>query len=461
VDSAADKVLAGEPIVRSGADTAVGVGFQLETRAGAAPRFTFIGPRCQALNGVSAETVIADAATLFDLLVPEHRDTLLSVIADAAAARRAFDVEVAMRLDGGEVSWRRFAARPRAEEDGRILWEGLEIDTSERRRMEAELAEQRWRLEMAAEATGLGFWEWDVAAGSVVWSGRNRELFGLTPDEEVTVPRYMELVHADDRDKVREAFAAARDTPSGGDYSLEHRIVTPAGVTRWILTNGRVIPGDDGEARLVVGTSLDVTERKAAEERRSLLLGELAHRAKNGISVMMAIVAQTARGQETVEGFQDVLMARLQAMATSQDLVTAARGQPVPLTDVIGKAIAPFGERRFDLDPALADLTLRGDMAAGMGLLLHEMATNAVKYGALSNEKGRVKVAAERASDGRAAFRWREVGGPKVALSGRRGFGSRLLEQVLRPQGGDVKFGFEPKGFHACVEFPVVRVASL
>jgi two-component sensor histidine kinase len=255
---------------------------------------------------------------------------------------------------------------------------------------------------------------------------------------------------------VRQAFATASGKPAGGDYSLEHRIVTPTGDQRWILTNGRVITGDDGQARLVVGTSLDVTERKAREERRALLMGELAHRAKNGITVMMAIIAGTARGQETVEGYRELLMARLQAMANSLDLVTTAGSGVAPLNDVIEKAIAPFGQRRFDLDPALADLTLRGDMAAGMGLLLHEMATNAAKHGALSHDKGRVQVAVETVGPGRAAFRWREVGGPKVKLSGRQGFGTRLLQQVLRPQGGEVRFEFEPEGFRACVEFPVV-----
>jgi two-component sensor histidine kinase len=170
----------------------------------------------------------------------------------------------------------------------------------------------------------------------------------------------------------------------------------------------------------------------------------------------MAIVAQTAHGQETVAGYRELLMARLQAMADSLDLVTTAGGSAAALNEVIEKAIAPFGGRRFDLDPALSQLTLRGDMAAGMGLLLHEMATNAVKYGALSNEKGRIEVAVEEAKPGRAAFRWREVGGPKVATPGRRGFGSRLLEQVLRPQGGEVKYDFQPHGFNANVEFPVV-----
>jgi PAS domain S-box-containing protein len=446
-----------EPIARTAAGvTALGMAFVIETRADRPPLFAFAGPRCLAVNGVSGAAAMADASSVFDRILPEHRKAFFAALSQGHRTGEALDIEVAMRCPDEEVRWRRFAATPRPQPDGSVLWDGLQIDVTDRRLMAADLAEQRWRLEMAAEATGLGFWEWDVAAGSVRWSGRNRELFGLKPDEEINVARYLELVHPDDRDAVRQAFASARDKPTGGDYSLEHRIVTPAGELRWILTNGRVITGEGGQARLVVGTSLDVTERKARDERRNLVMGELAHRAKNGISVMMAIVHSTARTQETVEAYREVLLARLQAMADSLDLVTAAGGRAAPLNDVIGKAIAPFGKRRFDLDPALADVTLRGDMAAGMGLLLHEMATNAVKHGALSRDRGRVEVAVEAVGPGRAAFRWREVGGPKVKPSGRTGFGTRLLQQVLRPQGGEVKFEFKPEGFRASVEFPAV-----
>jgi PAS domain S-box-containing protein len=306
------------------------------------------------------------------------------------------------------------------------------------------------------EATGLGFWEWDIEAGKVTWSERNRALFGLGSDEPISVPRYLELVHPDDLEAVRKAFLAARDQPSGGDYSIEHRVVTPAGEQRWIHANARVATNSAGEARLVVGTSLDITDRKAAEERRSLLMGELAHRAKNGIAILMSIVTQTARGQETVDGFLEQIMSRLQAMADSQDLVTASGGRPVLLADVVGKALSPFGQAHLDLDPRMSDITIRGDMAIGMGLLLHEMATNAVKYGALSNGHGRVTIALDGAPEGRAAFAWRETGGPPVSSPNGPGFGTRLLQQVLRPQGGEVQFEFEPHGFKARAEFPAV-----
>jgi two-component sensor histidine kinase len=171
--------------------------------------------------------------------------------------------------------------------------------------------------------------------------------------------------------------------------------------------------------------------------------------------VMMAIVSETARSAADVKAFEGVLMARLLAMAEAQDLVTASGGRPVQLSDLAQRTLTPFGLDRFDLQPEISDVTVRGDVAAGLALLLHEMATNAVKYGALSKAKGRVSLRAEGAGPGMAALQWRERGGPRVEPSNRRGFGSRLLQAALRQQGGKVEPAFDPEGFSARMEFRV------
>jgi PAS domain S-box-containing protein len=458
VNASVEELGAGNAIVRPAVDAnALGMAFILESKPDGSRRFLFAGPRCLGVNGVTGEAAMADASLVLDRILPEHREAFDAAEAEARATLTPFDVEVAMYGADGEVCWRRFASLPRAQPDGSVLWDGLEIDVTDRRTMAAELVEQHRRLEVAVEAAGLGFWEWEVGAGKVTWSEHNKALYGLGPDDQVTVQRYLEMVHPEDVDGVRAAFLAARDKPDGGDYSIEHRIVAADGAQRWILAHARVANDAPGQAKLVVGTSLDITDRKAAEERRALLMGELAHRAKNGIAVIMAIVSQTARGQETVETFQELLMSRLEAMARSQDLVTASGGGPVGLAAVIDQALSPFGKARVDVDPAIAEVTIRGEMSIGMGLLLHEMATNAVKYGALSNSKGRVAVTWEAAPDDRGAFAWREIDGPAVALSNTQGFGTRLLQQVLRPLGGEVKFEFKPDGFWARAEFPTVR----
>jgi hypothetical protein len=177
----------------------------------------------------------------------------------------------------------------------------------------------------------------------------------------------MDLIYEEDRQIVREAFERARDPAGPGDFTAEYRIMTPAGEARWVWSRGRMIRDDEGP-RLLVGTSLDMTERRAAEERRNLLTRELAHRAKNFISVVMSIVGQTARGQESVQEFRDLLMARLQSMAASQDLVTTTGGHAIDVSGVIAQSLAPFDIQRFEIDGGLAEVSIESTVAVGMGL---------------------------------------------------------------------------------------------
>ena len=442
----------GPAVVRPADASALGMAYQIIVAPDGQRRFSFVGQRCLGLNGVTAEQAMADPAVLYEMILPEHREAFAAAEAEAIAAGRPFDIEIAMRRADGEVRWHRIASMPRPLPDGSTAWDGLQIDVTDRRRIAAELAEQRRRMEIAVEATGLGFWEWDLAADTLTWSDRNRALFGLAPDAPVTIARYNELVHPDDRAALRELFRGLTAN-GGGDFSVEYRVVLPDGETRWISSHGRAI-AEGGPPRLLVGTSLDITQRKAAEERRALLMGELAHRAKNGIAVVMAIVQQTARSSDTLEGFEELLMSRLQSMATAQDLVTATGGRPVQLRDVVTQTLTPFGLARIDVAPELGEVTIVGEIAVGLGLLLHEMATNAVKYGALSNAKGRVRIVRADDRPGQVVLHWCESGGPEVKPATRNGFGSRLLAAALRNQGGEVDFQFQPTGFEARVAFP-------
>lgn len=458
-----DDIAAGEaPSFRDMAE-ALGLGMAFQILAppdGSSRRFTQVGDSCRAMTGVEPEDALADPSLLYDRILPEYRELLAAAEAKALAALQTFDMEVRMLGANGDVCWRRIVSTPRRLPDGSTLWDGLLMDVTDARRAEAQLQEQRRRLEAAVEATGLGLWEWDVRAGTLVWTDRNRELFGLAPGESVSVESYMQLVHPDDRDTLRQIYRETSGKPEGGDYLFEHRTAdAPGGKPRWLQSRGRVVKDADG-VKLVVGSTLDITERKASEERRTLLLGELAHRAKNGILVMMAIVAQTARGVTSVADFEAVLTARLKAMADSQDLVTASGGRPVQLADLVAKTLTPFDASRFDVDESLADVTIAGEVAVALGLLLHELSTNAVKYGALSRPAGRVAIRRDGGAPGQTVLKWAEAGGPEVTLGKRRGFGSRLLDVALRPQGGKVEAAFEPAGFRADIAFPVATVPA-
>jgi PAS domain S-box-containing protein len=432
----------------------LGMAFQLLVPPdGNGRRFTYVSANCLELNGVPAEAVLADACVLYDMILPEHREPFRRAESEAFHQTGRFDVEVQMRVRD-EVRWRRVASARALLPDGSSLWDGLIADTTAAKRVAEEAEAHRWRLAMAVEATGLGFWEWNPRTNLVSWSTRNKALFGLPPDAPVTIEHYMAMIHPDDVERCRETYRRVRDEDGGGDFSMEYRAVMPNGQLRWIRTQGRILKDKDGPG-VVVGTTLDNTERHEAEERRGLVLSELAHRAKNGLQVMMAIVRETARSAEDVAGFENALMARLQALAEAQDLVTASGGRPVQLSDLAARALTPFGLGRFEMEPEIGELTVRGDVAGGLALLLHEMATNAVKYGALSRPEGRVSLRAEGAGPGMAALHWSEHGGPRVEPSARRGFGSKLLQGALRQQGGKVEPAFLPEGFSARMEFRI------
>lgn len=314
------------------------------------------------------------------------------------------------------------------------------------------------RLETAVDVAGVGLWDWDVRTGAITWNPRNYVLYGVAEPRPLTLQETVDLVHPEDRERLTRAYAEASRRPEGGDYELEYRAaVAPEGKTRWLQVRGRVLKDADGVSR-VLGSTLDITDRKAAEERRSLVLRELAHRAKNGILVMMAIVAQTARRASSVPEFEAVLTARLKAMADSQDLVTQATGRALPLTDLLGQALTPFDAGRFDIDPGLSEIQIPNDTVVAVALLLHELSTNAVKYGALSAPSGRVALKLAGTVEGRAVLGWTETGGPPVQPVTRKGFGTRLLDISLRNNGGHVESAFDPSGFRAKIHFPTVAV---
>jgi PAS domain S-box-containing protein len=325
------------------------------------------------------------------------------------------------------------------------------IDNAEHSRAEFELAEQRRRLDMAVEATGLGFFDYDIRQDRSVWSPRTRELYGLGPDVELAFDEWFENhIHPDDRAGMAMAYEAGLLTPDGV-FSLEHRVVTPGGTVRWLLVHCRVVR-DEAGPHSMVGTVLDITQRKETEERLRLITRELGHRAKNGLAMMQAIVAQSARTASSVAELESMISGRIGAMSRAQDLITAEH-RALPLIPLVKAAIEAFDGKRIVIAPSLGEAELSGTLAFSLTLLLHELATNATKYGALSNPTGKVHILRETGAPGQVVVVWRERGGPAVSAPARQGFGTRLLKIALKPHGEAIT-QFAPEGFEARLTFP-------
>jgi PAS domain S-box-containing protein len=209
-----------------------------------------------------------------------------------------------------------------------------------------------------------------------------------------------------------------------------------------------------GAVREWLGAVEDIHDRKLMEERGRVLSDELAHRARNGIGMVQGVVEQSARAATSVEDLRDTVVGRLRAMSRAQDILSLKDGETAPLGEVVEQVLAAFEPGRFEVS-SKGEVILNRPAAIMVGLILYELGTNALKYGALSVPGGRVILEHGPGKDGLATLSWRETGGPPVAPSERRGFGHRLLqfgpanlggasEVVQHPEGVQARFSFRP-----------------
>jgi two-component sensor histidine kinase len=214
------------------------------------------------------------------------------------------------------------------------------------------------------------------------------------------------------------------------------------------------ILGPDGEAWGVFVEGSDVTERVRAQEQQKLLVDELNHRVKNTLATVQAIAHQTLRTTSDPVAFRGAFEARLMALSATHDLLTAAGWRSASLRDVLLREVKPHGAERYSLDGP--DVPLAPSQAVALGLLIHELATNAAKYGALSSGAGRVAVAWTFEA-GVLNLTWTETGGPAVSPPTRRGFGSRLIERSLESGlGGKADLDYRREGVVCAVRLPLL-----
>jgi two-component sensor histidine kinase len=267
-----------------------------------------------------------------------------------------------------------------------------------------------------------------------------------------------EVVHPEDRAAVEAAVAeAVRTGLYAGEFRVRRRRADGGGEeVRWVLGRGRRLAGIDGAPGVMVGANVDITGRRAAEERRLLVLREMGHRVKNTMATVQSVARQTARAAPDLPAFLAAFEARLRAMGRAHDLLTREDWAGAALGGVVRAALEPHASgagARLDLSGCgAAEAVLAPGAALALAMAMHELATNALKYGARSAPGGRVEVRCGTdpgGGDGGAVVEWAERGGPPVAPGppARRGFGLRLMESGLGAEAGlAVDLRFEPAG---------------
>ncbi|WP_375460950.1 sensor histidine kinase [uncultured Enterovirga sp.] len=318
----------------------------------------------------------------------------------------------------------------------------------------AELARSDDRLKFALQAGRLGAWELDLVRMELNTSDQAKVNFGVSPEADLTYSGLMQLIHPRDRARVTEAVQVSID--SRADYEIEYRVLTGAGETRWVELRGRASYDGDQPIRMV-GVSLDVTQRKFAEERQHLLIRELHHRVKNTLSTVQAIVGSTARGATTIDDFYRDFTGRIMSLANTHSILTEELWQRASLHDLLSKELDLYDDGHARVRVSGPEVELPSDYAVPLGMAFHELATNAAKYGALSNGEGHVDVTWSVDPDGdakRLHLSWIEAGGPPVATPQRQGFGTRLLERVLTAQvKAEIGTDYDPGGLKLSMTF--------
>jgi len=318
-------------------------------------------------------------------------------------------------------------------------------------------------LRLAIDAANVALWSWQVDTDRFTMDERAFGLWGLPCSEEVAFEELSAHIHPADRDRVRAAFTATRSV--AGPYEIDFRIMLGREV-RWISARGQ--GADEGIVdRVMFGIFLDVTGRKQAEEGHELLAGEMSHRVKNLLAIATGLTHITSRSTTSAADMAQVLTERLRALGRAHDLVRPLPGQEgkaALLGDLFSVLLAPYDDpgafaRRIRV--AVPRMGVGERTATTLALVIHEMATNSVKHGALSAESGILDISSTTDDDDLLVV-WAETGGP--AISGApdmHGFGSQLIARsITRDLDGALSYDWQESGLVATLRMRKARLTA-
>lgn len=318
-------------------------------------------------------------------------------------------------------------------------------------------------LRRAIHAAGVALWSWNVTNDRFAMDEQGFKLWGLEQSGQVKFEDLWANIHPADRDRVRAAFTATRGVI--GSYEIDFRIMVGTEI-RWISARGL---GDDAALHegQMFGVFLDVTGRKQAEEGNELLAGEMSHRVKNLLAIAMGLTNITSQSTTTAKEMAKELTARLAALGRAHDLVRpipGAQGHAALLGDLLSVLLAPYedlGAFKGRIRVAVPRMGVGEAAATALALIFHELATNSMKYGALSEDIGTLDLSGSTNGD-ELMLTWTERGGPVVEPpAGAEGYGSKLLNRSVSGQlGGTITYNWSEKGVVVVLRLSVEKLAK-
>ena len=339
-----------------------------------------------------------------------------------------------------------------------VVFVGFMRDITVRKAAERALRESEARLAATYNHALVGIAEVDRQGRFLQMNEQFCRIVQFTAAELRTMT-FFDLTHPAEVEKDRTLFEQqwAGDLD---DYMLEKRYIRKDGQEIWIELAASIVRGEDDASSYGVRIVREITAQKAAEEHQRLLLHELSHRVKNTLTIVQAVAQQTFRDEAVPDDQMRSFQARLEALASAHNILLRRRWTPASLNEIVDEAIKPFrgGEGRFEI--AGEDVLLRPQSAVTLSLALHELATNAAKYGALSTADGSVTIEWVKVDD-RLELTWAERDGPPVSKPTRTGFGTRMLERALaRELSGEVNLDYRPTGLVCRISAPLPATAT-
>jgi PAS domain S-box-containing protein len=384
---------------------------------------------------------------------------------EAVEEKRPFRFEHRVMRHDGE--WRLFSihAIPVLDSDGIILeWVGVHLDITDERELQLQLARTAEQLSLALDAGHIGTWEIDLLTGANVWDDRLFGLWGMTGPIAPPLESVFKIIDPRDRERVASQIDQLQEPGGSGIFDVEFRIIRANdGKERWLAARGRTI-GGSFSGRTVLGTTRDITERKKRDEQIRFLMGELSHRTKNILAVILAIARQTTRDAISLETFSQSFTQRITAIAGSLDLLNEENWSSASILELIRvQTSAVAGENGERIKLSGDDVALLPDAAQNLGLALHELSINATKYGALSVPGGRIALdwRIAKGVEGEKIFSlvWKERGGPPVLKPTRKGFGHTVMNRLVNAAlSGNSLLEFEPDGVKWSLNIPISRI---
>lgn len=417
-------------------------------------------PAAERLFGYAAHEVVGRHISL--LAAPGRESEMPEILARLRRGEKIEHYETVRRRKDGSLVDISLSVSPIRDRAGRVIGASkIARDITERRRVDQAVAESARRFRLLANTVPDIIWTADPGGAITFANDRWFEFCGIPPERDAR--EWPELVlHPDDRERCLEAWSRAlRD---GTEYQIEVRNRRHDGEYRWLLTRATPIRDDQGRITEWFGATTDIDDRKRAEEEQRLLAAELSHRVRNILAVVQVLASRTADSATSVEAYLDAFRGRLHALNAAHRALTAGGWQNARLSEIVSAILDPYaGDGQISVQ--IEDLALKSEVALTLTLALHELATNAAKYGALSGSSGRLTVSARIEPDengGIFQLVWQEDNaGRPVRPPERTGFGLTMLRRAIDYQhAGRAELVWRDEGLLCRMALPLAEAAA-